>query len=83
MEHVSQSAINIGSKKITISRARSDDTIIHINQAGASIDRRGQSDRDISFLIRKSFNEMNIDFGWNTNNRIHVKPSMTTGIIGT
>ena len=40
MEHLSLSAITIGYEKITISRARLDKTLIHTNQASASIDRR-------------------------------------------
>ena len=48
------SAINIGSEELAISRAHSDETLIHANQASASIDRRGHGDQNFSFGIRKS-----------------------------
>ena len=77
MEHASLSAITIGSKDIATSIACSDHTLIHINQTSAFIDRRGYVDWYISFVIRNICNKISIDFGWNTNDGIGVKPLRT------
>ena len=63
------------------SRARSDDTLTDTNQASASIDIRGHSEREISFGIRKSCEKISIDFGRNNNDGIGVNPSRTIGSI--
>ena len=81
MENVSLSAITIGSKYLAISGSRLEDTLIHTNQASASIDRRGQGDWEIYFRIQKSCNKINIDFRRNTNCGIGVNSPRTTGSI--
>ena len=55
--------IPIGSKELEISRVHLDDTLICTNQLIASIERRGHSDWDIYFGIRKICNKINIDLG--------------------
>ena len=61
---------------------RSDNTLVHTNQASAFIDIRRQSDQEFSFWSRKSFNEMIIYFGSNRNYGIIVNPSRTIRIKG-
>ena len=46
VEHISFSDITIGYEELAISRARSDETFVHTNQARSSIDRQGNGDRD-------------------------------------
>ena len=77
MEHVLLLVITIGSKELAISRVRLDDTLICTNQLIASIERRGHSDWDIYFGIRKSCNEININLGRKMNVGIRVNPSRT------
>ena len=74
MKHASFSAITIWSEEIAISRAHLDKTLIHTNQASASIDRRGHGDQDFSFGGWKSCDKIGIDFGRNTNKIIPVNP---------
>ena len=70
------SAITIGSKELAIIRARSDKTLIHTNQAIASIDRQGHGDQEFPFRTWNICDEMIIYFGRNTNNRITMNPSI-------
>ena len=81
MKHASFSAITIWSEEIAISRAHLDKTLIHTNQASASIDRWGNGYQEFSFGGQKICDKIGIDFGWNTNNRIPVNPSITIGSI--
>ena len=81
MENVLLLAITIGSEDIYINRARLDKTLIHTNQASASIDIRGHSDQDFSFGERKSGYEMIIDFRRNMNNSMTMKLSRNIGSI--
>ena len=53
MEHLSLLAITIRSEELAISRARSDNMLIHTNQASESIDRKGHGDKDFFFRSRK------------------------------
>ena len=49
MEHIAFLNITIGSKELSISRTRLDDTLISTNQSSAYIDRLGNGDWDIAF----------------------------------
>ena len=81
MEHITLSVINVGSKELTISGARLDYILIHINQERSSIDRQGHSNWELSYESQKSYDKRSIDFGQNKNNGIHMNPSITIGII--
>ena len=81
MEHVSLLDITIRSEDLAISKACSDDTLIHTNQASASIDRWGHGDQYSYFRSCKSCNKTSIDFKRNTDNEIPMKPPRTIGII--
>ena len=81
VKHVSLLTITMESKDIAKIRASSDNTLIHTNQASASIDRRGHGDRDIYFGICKSFNKIRIDLGRISNDGIGVNAPRTFRII--
>ena len=66
MEHVSLSAITIGSEELAISRAHPKKNIIHTNQSRDYIDRQGNGDQDFSFESRERCDKMSINFGRNT-----------------
>ena len=70
--------ITEGSKEFVVGEVRSDYTLIHSNQLRATIDRRGQSDQNISIGNLKSCTEMKrVEFGTNRNGRIGMKPPIT------
>ena len=74
------SEITIASKDLAISSARLVNKLtVHSNQSIASIDRRGNSDREFPFRSWKSGNVMTVDFGWNADDRIVMNPSRTIG----
>ena len=51
MEHVSLSAMTIGFEGLTIRKSHLDDTLIHTNQASASLDTHGHNGCYFSFGI--------------------------------
>ena len=77
MEHIELLVISVGSKELAIERARLGDTLIHINQTSAFIGIKGHGVREISFVIRKTCNEMSIDLGQIPNYSIGANPSRT------
>ena len=79
MEHLFLSEITIASKDLAISSARLVNKLtVHSNQSIASIDRRGNSDREFPFRSWKSGNKMSVDFGQNADYEIGMNPSITT-----
>ena len=82
MEHILLSVITLRSKDLAIGRARSDDKLIHYNQASVSNDRRGHGDQYTSLCSLKSGTEMRrIGLRININEGIGVSPPITTGSI--
>ena len=81
MEHITFSVINLGSKYPAIVRAHSNNTIMHTNQASASIDRQVRGDGGIYFGSQKSCNKISIDFVRNKNDGICANPSRIIRII--
>ena len=81
MEHVSLSDIAIQSKYLTISIARSNDTLINYKEVSTSNDIRVNSEFYISVGSWNSCKKLNIYYGQNTNDVISVNPSRTTRII--
>ena len=74
------SAITVGSKDIAIGSAQLGDNIIaEANQTSASIDIWGHGDWDFPFGSWKIGNKMSVDFGWNADEKIGMKPSRTIG----
>ena len=75
MEHLSLSVTTIGLKDPAIGSARlGNKVIVEANQSSYSIDIRGHGDCDLPFGSRKSGNKMSVDFGWNTDEKIRMKP---------
>ena len=81
IDHVSFLDITKVSEELAISRACSDEMIIHTNQVSSSIDRWFHVDQKLSFKSWKSCDEMSIDFGQDTNISIPMNPTRTTGSI--
>ena len=78
MEHLLLSAVNLGSKDITIGSEWLDKNIItEANQSRNYIDRRGNSDRNSPFGSCKSGDEMSVDFGRNVDDKISMNPLRT------
>ena len=77
MEHIMLSVITLVSKDLAIGIEHSYYTIIHNNQARDYIDRQVHGDGEIYFGSQKSCNNISIDFGRNTNDRICANPSRT------
>ena len=81
IEHLSLSAITIGSKELAISSARlGKNRIVDYNQASFHIDIRGHVDQYFPFRSRKSGNKIIVDFGRNANEEIVMNPLRTIGI---
>ena len=82
MEHVLLSVITVWSKEFAVGGARLDDNLIHSNPMGASINRQGNGDREISLGSLNSGTEIQrIGFGRNKNGGIGVNSPITTGSI--
>ena len=71
MEHLSLSAVAIGSKYLEIGSARlGNKIIVEANQWVTFIEKRGHSDWDFLFGSQKNGNEMSVDFKWNADGKI-------------
>ena len=73
IEHLSLSAVTIGSKYLVIGSARLGDKIVlEAKQASTSIDRQGHGYQDFPFGSRKSGDGMSVDFGRNANEKLEL-----------
>ena len=81
MEHIALLVLTVGSKYLTLGRARSYDNLIQNNQLRTSIDMRLHVYQDISSKDQKICNKMSMYFGRNMNDGILVNPPRTIGSI--